>query len=129
MSCTAQTLSAANTRTPIPYNYSIYLSKCQASDQYADWNRKSGMGYRVIHQSPDATNHRTPSKYRTEIQVIPTSIHLRLFPEESAFTAVRNAHLYCIRASIPARYKPAILLTSSSRCFFQALQSANSSLQ
>ena len=49
--------------------------------------------YRVIHQSPDASNHRTPSKYRTEIQVIPTSIHLRLLPAESAFTAARNAHL------------------------------------
>ena len=49
--------------------------------------------YRVIHQSPDASNHRTPSKYRTEIQVTPTSIHLRLLPAESAFTAARNAHL------------------------------------
>ena len=48
---------------------------------------------RVIHQSPDASNHRTPSKYRTEIQVIPTSIHLRLLPADSAFTAARNAHL------------------------------------
>ena len=47
----------------------------------------------VIHQSPDASNHRTPSKYRTEIQVIPTCIHLRLLPAESAFTAARNAHL------------------------------------
>ena len=47
----------------------------------------------VIHQSPDASNHRTPSKYRTEIHVIPTSIHLRLLPAESAFTAARNAHL------------------------------------
>ena len=47
----------------------------------------------VIHQSPDTSNHRTPSKYRTEIQVIPTSIHLRLLPAESAFTAARNAHL------------------------------------
>ena len=42
---------------------------------------------RVIHQSPDGSNHRTPSKYRTEIQVIPTSIHLGLLPAESTFTA------------------------------------------
>ena len=47
---------------------------------------------RVLHQSPDASNHRTPSKYRTEIQVIPTSIHLRLLPAESVFTVARNAH-------------------------------------
>ena len=80
---------------------------------------------RVIHQSPDVSNHRTPSKYRTEIQVIPTSIQA-----ESAFTAARNAHLlHQLRASITARDKPAILLTSSSRCFFQALRSANPSLQ
>ena len=44
------------------------------------YKEKISTDYRVIHQSPDASNHRTPSKYRTEIQlVIPTSIHLRLF--------------------------------------------------
>ena len=48
--------------------------------------------YRVIHQSPDASNHRTPSKCRTTLPVIPTSMHLRLSPAESAFTAARNAH-------------------------------------
>ena len=47
----------------------------------------------INHRTSDASNHRTPSKYRTEIQVIPTSIHLRLLPAESAFTAIRNAHL------------------------------------
>ena len=30
---------------------------------------------------------------QTEIQVIPTSIHLRLLPAESEFAATRNAHL------------------------------------
>ena len=51
-----------------------------------------GYTSRVIHQSPDASNHRTPSKYRTTLPVIPTSIHLRLSPAESGFTAARNAH-------------------------------------
>ena len=48
---------------------------------------------RVIHQSPDASNHRTPSKCRTKIPVIPTSRHLRLLRTESALAAASKALL------------------------------------
>ena len=84
--------------------------------------------YRVIHQSPDASNHRTPSKCRTTLPVIPTSIHLRLSLAESAFTATRNGHQ--LHQGFVCRARQAgHLRVSSSRCFFQALRSANPSLQ
>ena len=78
---------------------------------------------RVIHQSPDTSNHRTPSKYRTEIQVIPTSIHLRLLPAESAFTAARNVNLLhqgfdcCARqASHFTHVELAVFFPGSTKC-------------
>ena len=80
---------------------------------------------RVIRQSPDASNHRTPSKYRTEIQVIPTSIYISGSCRRRAHLPLQGTPIYCIRASIVARDTPAFLLTSSLRCFFQALRSAN----
>ena len=72
---------------------------------------------RVIHQSPDASNHRTPSKCRTTLPVIPTSIHLRLSSAESAFTAARNGHQ--LHQGLVCRARQAgHLRVSSSRCFF-----------
>ena len=96
-------------RNQLPnYEYVHYIVQCLQVYGFFSNFTESGLALRmyeikkkitenymidVIHQSPDASNHRTPSKYRTEIQVIPTSIHLRLLSAESAFTAARNAHL------------------------------------
>ena len=55
---------------------------------------KSRARQRVIHQSPDGSNHRTLSKYRTEIPVIPTSIHLRRRAVIQAHAADARVNLF-----------------------------------
>ena len=76
---------------------------------------------RVIHQSPDASNHRTPSKYRTEIQVI--RVYISGSCRRRAHLRLQGTPIYCIRASIAARQaghfthiELAVFFTGSTKC-------------
>ena len=79
--------------------------------------------YTCYNIARDIINHRTPQIIGHHQSIAPRyKSYLRVYISGScrrrAHLRLQGTPIYCIRAPIAARDRPAILLTSSSRCFF-----------